>query len=58
MRFVLTAQGWEDYVNWQRTDRTVLKRVNRLIDDVVRDPTLESVGQNNSGLDQSFLVSP
>ncbi|MGC9156138.1 MAG: Txe/YoeB family addiction module toxin [Ferrimicrobium sp.] len=39
MRLVFTPQGWEDYVYWQRIDRTVLKRVNRLIDDVVRDPT-------------------
>lgn len=39
MRLVFTPQGWEDYTYWQRTDRAVVKRVNRLLDDAVRDPT-------------------
>ena len=38
MRRVFTAKGWEDYQSWQRLDRAVLKRVNRLIDDCLRDP--------------------
>ena len=38
MRLVFTAKGWEDYQSWQRLDRAVLKRVNRLIDDCLRDP--------------------
>jgi toxin YoeB len=36
---VFTPQGWGDYLYWQRVDRTVLKRINRLIDDALRDPT-------------------
>ncbi len=32
------AQGWEDYTYWQSQDRTTLKRINVLIQDVVRDP--------------------
>ncbi len=39
MRLVFTPQGWEDYTYWQRADRAVLKRINRLIDDALRDPT-------------------
>lgn len=39
MRLVFTPQGWDDYVHWQGADRSVLKRINRLIDDVLRDPT-------------------
>ena len=39
MKLVFTPQGWDDYLYWQRVDRTVLKRVNRLIDDALRDPT-------------------
>jgi len=31
--------GWEDDTYWQRADRSILERVNRLIDDVPRDPT-------------------
>lgn len=38
MRLAFTHQGWDDYLYWQRTDRSVLKRVNRLIEDALRDP--------------------
>lgn len=38
MRLVFTANGWDDYRHWQSADRATLKRVNRLIDDVLRDP--------------------
>jgi toxin YoeB len=38
MRFVFTPNGWEDYVFWQTTDRATLKRINRLLDDIGRDP--------------------
>ncbi len=38
MRLCFTPHGWEDYTSWQRTDRAALKRVNRLIDDALRDP--------------------
>jgi toxin YoeB len=32
------ADGWEDYTYWQGQDRKTLKRINLLIQDVVRDP--------------------
>jgi len=38
VRLTFTSQGWDDYLFWQRTDRAVLKRVNRLIEDALRDP--------------------
>lgn len=38
MRLVFTPHGWEDYVHWQTADRAILQRINRLIEDVVRDP--------------------
>ena len=38
MRLVFTPHGWEDYCFWQTTDKTTLKRVNRLITDVLREP--------------------
>ncbi len=38
MRLVFTPHGWEDYLHWQRADRAVLKRVNRLHEDALRDP--------------------
>jgi toxin YoeB len=38
VRLVFTPNGWEDYQHWVQTDRATLKRLNRLIDDVLRDP--------------------
>ncbi len=38
MRIVFVPQGWEDYTHWQRVDRTLVRRINRLIDDAARDP--------------------
>ena len=38
MRVVFTPHGWSDYLHWANTDRTVLKRVNRLIDAIRADP--------------------
>jgi len=38
VRIVLAPQAWEDYRHWQATDRAVLTRVNRLIDETTRDP--------------------
>ena len=38
MRLVFTPDAWDDYLYWQRTDRAVLNRLNRLLHDVVRDP--------------------
>jgi toxin YoeB len=35
---VFTPLGWEDYLHWQNADRQVLRRVNRLLEDCLRDP--------------------
>ncbi|HEY8319279.1 MAG TPA: Txe/YoeB family addiction module toxin [Amnibacterium sp.] len=44
MRLVFTDNGWDDYLYWQRTDRAVLKRLNRLIEDALRAPA-EGIGK-------------
>lgn len=44
MKLAFTRQGWADYVHWQTADRKLLKRVNRLIDDTLRDP-YEGIGK-------------
>ncbi len=38
MRIVFTPSGWDDYAFWATSDRTITKRIKRLLDDVVRDP--------------------
>jgi toxin YoeB len=44
MRLVFTSHGWDDYTYWLTADRATLKRINRLIDDVLRDP-LAGIGK-------------
>lgn len=44
MRLVFTPHGWADYQHWGATDRATQKRVNRLIDDMLRDP-FEGIGK-------------
>lgn len=44
MNLVFSPQGWEDYQHWLETDRQVLKRINLLIKDTLRNPT-EGIGK-------------
>ena len=37
-RVSFTATGWEDYQYWAESDRAVLRRINRLIQQSLRDP--------------------
>ena len=38
MELVWAAAAWEDYLYWQKTDKKILQRINKLIRDVSRDP--------------------
>ena len=38
MRLIFSEHAWQDYQYWVETDRQMLKRVNRLIQEIVRDP--------------------
>jgi toxin YoeB len=38
VRYVFLEQGWEDYQFWVQTDRAMLRRLNRLIEDCARSP--------------------
>jgi len=49
-----TDEVWKDYVYWQSQDRKTLKRINKLIDAIKRDPFKgigkpESLRENLSG---------
>lgn len=37
-RLVWTPLAWDDYLYWQTQDPRILKRINVLIADVLRDP--------------------
>jgi toxin YoeB len=38
MLIKFSANGWDDYLYGQATDRTILKRINQLIKDIEREP--------------------
>lgn len=38
MKLIFSGNAWEDYLYWQKTDRNMLKRINRLIHEIMRDP--------------------
>ncbi len=44
MNIVFSPQAWDDYQHWQTADRSILKRINRLINESCRDP-YEGIGK-------------
>lgn len=38
MRLAFTPNGWADYTYWLGAGRNTLKRIDRFIDDALRDP--------------------
>ena len=38
MRLVFSDEAWEDYLYWQKQDRTMVERIHQLIRAVKRDP--------------------
>jgi len=47
VRLVFTPHGWDDYQWWVANDKATLKRVNRLLDEIVRSP-FEGIGKPES----------
>jgi toxin YoeB len=35
-RLIFAEQAWEDYLYWQKTDKKMLKRLNLLLNDILR----------------------
>lgn len=40
-----TDEGWEDYASWQGQDRKTLKRINTLIEDILRGDPFQGIGK-------------
>jgi toxin YoeB len=38
VKLIFSEHAWEDYLYWQRTDRKILERINRLIKEIQRSP--------------------
>ena len=44
MKLVFADEAWEDYLYWQKQDRRVVERINKLIVDTTRSP-FEGIGK-------------
>ena len=44
MKLVFSENAWEDYLYWQKTDKKILRRVNKLIKEIKRNP-FEGIGK-------------
>jgi toxin YoeB len=44
MTLVFEYTAWEDYLYWQKTDKNLLKKINRLIKEIQRTP-FEGIGK-------------
>ncbi|ETD66543.1 toxin YoeB [Pelistega indica] len=44
MKTLFTSSAWDDYINWQETDKQTLKRINKLIKEIHRTP-FEGIGK-------------
>lgn len=44
MKLIFSENAWEDYLYWQKTDKKVLNRINKLINETKREP-FEGVGK-------------
>ncbi len=37
MKIIWTIDAWNEYINWQETDRKILSRINQIIKDILRN---------------------
>jgi toxin YoeB len=44
MNLLFTSGSWDDYLYWQKNDKKILKRINLLIKETIRNP-FEGVGK-------------
>ena len=45
MNIIFTPTAWEQYTEWIRTDRKIIKRINDLIKSIERDGLLTGIGK-------------
>ena len=38
MKLIFSEHAWDDYLYWQRTDRKILERINKVIKETQRSP--------------------
>ena len=45
MNVVFTSTAWQQYTEWQKEDRKMIKRINDLIKDIDRNGLLHGIGK-------------
>ena len=38
MKLIFSGHAWDEYLYWQKTERKIRKRINLLIQEIMRDP--------------------
>lgn len=38
MKLVFAEEAWEDYLHWQKQDRKMVERINKLVQETTREP--------------------
>ena len=38
MKYIFSDKAWDDYLFWQKTDKRILKRINKLLKEIYREP--------------------
>ncbi|MCF8302479.1 MAG: Txe/YoeB family addiction module toxin [Bacteroidales bacterium] len=38
MKYIFVDESWEDYLYWQKADKKILKRINKLLAEISRHP--------------------
>lgn len=46
--FTFTAEGFQDYLYWQRQDKKTLKKINILLEDIRRNGVMQGIGKPES----------
>ena len=44
MNITFTDDSWNEYLYWQQSDKSILKKINKLIKDIQRNP-FEGIGK-------------
>lgn len=44
MKLIFAEEAWEDYLYWQKQDRRMIERINKLIREIQREP-FEGIGK-------------
>ena len=43
--FTFSEKGWDDYLYWQKTDKSLLRKINELLKDIKRSGATDGIGK-------------